>query len=872
MTVLDTLRPALADRYEMVSEIGAGGMATVYLANDIRHNRQVAIKVLRPELGAVLGAERFLSEIQVTANLQHPNLLPLFDSGEASGLLYYVMPFVDGETLRAKLDRETQLPVDEVARIVSLLASALDYAHQHGVVHRDLKPENILIQAGQPVIADFGISLAVTNAGGARITQTGLSLGTPHYMSPEQATGEKNVDARSDQYSLAAVAYEMLVGEPPHNGPNAQAIIARLMTEKPRSARQTRESVPQAMDDALMRALSKLPADRFASCGDFAAAFRATGHTTTTTAASAPTKSRTGIWVGALVAILALAAGGWYFLALRSNTFGFVLGTNSPVEATRIYVADATGARGTDLEATAAAATDAIVRGIGTLSWAIVSSPQVGSKNNADPLVAAHKEHAATVISTAVIAAGDSAQLQIRVLDTQTGNVLRALPSVRVAKNAAPELIARAVEPAVVAAGFVTSRHLGAPTLPSGELPDLATFKLYESTYSDFAATDTTSRARMNRTLTSIVDQHPNFAQARLWLGFVYWWNNFARNANGAALADTLLRWTNDGRANFTQYESSLANFVRAATQGSSEAGLDDARRLAALVPNSSVARALPTLLADLNHMHEARTMVEARIRSQGDTVSAGSYLTLASYDHFLGDHNAELDACVKARKIASEDVFMLACELTADAALGDSVLLLKRLDEMPTASGDGRAFAFSGNVYLTVGQELAAHGHQQLADVVFNLALEWYANNQPSVDRSVNVAFRKAILLSVVNRDDEALALLRTLMATNPTDSRVRGYIGRILARRGDTAGLVPIVQWLKALPAVKLQGAPTYELASIEANLGPAHWPEAVRLLDESLRQGQGFGIRSRLHYFQDWIPLKNDPSFKRILEPKS
>src|SRR5687767_13494380 len=210
-------------------------MATVYLARDVRHNRRVALKVLNPELGAVLGVERFLSEIQVTANLQHPNLLPLFDSGESAGLLFYVMPYVEGESLRARLDRETQLPVEEAVRISAALAGALDYAHRHSVIHRDLKPENVLLHDGQPMIADFGIALAVRNAGGQRVTQTGLSLGTPQYMSPEQATGDRNIDARTDIYSLGALTYEMLAGEAPHTGPTAQAVIAKLMTEEPRS-------------------------------------------------------------------------------------------------------------------------------------------------------------------------------------------------------------------------------------------------------------------------------------------------------------------------------------------------------------------------------------------------------------------------------------------------------------------------------------------------------------------------------------------------------------------------------------------------------------------------------------------------------------
>ena len=274
MDHLTKLKSALSDRYTVLREIGAGGMATVYLAEDVRHRRKVALKVLQSELAAVLGPERFLSEINVTANLQHPHLLPLFDSGEADGLLFYVMPYVEGESLRARLNREKQLPVDEAIRITVAAASALDYAHRHGVVHRDLKPENILLHDGQPLVSDFGIALAVSNAGGTRVTQTGLSLGTPAYMSPEQATGDRNIDARSDIYSLAAVLYEMLVGEPPHTGTTVQAIIARVLTDRPRSVRVERDSVPVHVDAALQKALAKLPADRFASAQQFADALQ----------------------------------------------------------------------------------------------------------------------------------------------------------------------------------------------------------------------------------------------------------------------------------------------------------------------------------------------------------------------------------------------------------------------------------------------------------------------------------------------------------------------------------------------------------------------------------------------------------------------
>ncbi len=291
-------------------------MATVYLARDLRHDRQVALKLLDPELGAVLGVERFLSEISVTAKLQHPNLLPLFDSGEADGLLLPTtsVPFVEGESLVcARLDREKQLPIEEALRMTIAIATALDYAHGHGVIHRDLKPENILLQHGQPVLADFGIALAVSRAGGARITQTGLSLGTPQYMSPEQATGDRTIDGRTDIYSLGAVAYEMLSGDPPHTGATAQTIIAKLMTDEARPLTTLRRSVPASVDGAVRRSLEKLPADRWSTAREFAEALSSARSTDTVPTATRARDTRSKVstalpWVVAVVGV-AVAVG-----------------------------------------------------------------------------------------------------------------------------------------------------------------------------------------------------------------------------------------------------------------------------------------------------------------------------------------------------------------------------------------------------------------------------------------------------------------------------------------------------------------------------------------------------------------------------------
>jgi serine/threonine-protein kinase len=266
------LNAALEGRYRIESELGEGGMATVYLADDLKHERQVALKVLKPELAAVVGADRFLAEIKTTANLQHPHILPLHDSGEADGFLFYVMPYIEGETLRDRIDRERQLPVDEALGIATAVANALHAAHEQGVIHRDIKPGNILMSRGEPLVADFGIAIAVSAGGSGRLTETGLSLGTPYYMSPEQATGDQAIGPASDTFALACVLYEMLVGEPPYPGSTAQAVLGKIIQGVPVSATAVRRSVPANVDAAIRRALERIPADRFTGANTFAKA------------------------------------------------------------------------------------------------------------------------------------------------------------------------------------------------------------------------------------------------------------------------------------------------------------------------------------------------------------------------------------------------------------------------------------------------------------------------------------------------------------------------------------------------------------------------------------------------------------------------
>jgi serine/threonine-protein kinase len=422
LAALDSLSSAVADRYRIERPLGEGGMATVYLAHDLKHNRQVALKVLKPELAEVLGAQRFLKEIQVTANLQHPHILPLYDSGNAGGALFYVMPLMRGESLRERLTRDKRLSVDETTRIIRQIAGALDFAHRQGILHRDIKPENILLQDGEALLADFGIALAMSGSVEARLTGTGLSIGTVQYMSPEQAAGERGLDARSDVFSLGAVAYEMLAGVPALTGENPREMIANLLTEEPASLRLTVSNLPASVDDAILRALARTPANRFPTAREFADALETSASSASGRGKLATARGRSSGRVVALgvVAIGVLLAAGYAFTRGKWTT-------DAPVRSIAVLPLDNRSGDTTQAYF-AEGMTDELTTALASISAIRVTSRgsamQFGGKSRPSTKDIAKALSVDAILEGAVTRDGDKVRINAELIDARTDKLL----------------------------------------------------------------------------------------------------------------------------------------------------------------------------------------------------------------------------------------------------------------------------------------------------------------------------------------------------------------------------------------------------------------------------------------------------------------
>ncbi|MEE9295442.1 MAG: protein kinase, partial [Phycisphaerae bacterium] len=519
---LERLTAALADRYAIERELGAGGMAIVYLAEDLKHGRKVAVKVLRPEFASAMGSDRFLREIAITAQLSHPHILPLLDSGHADGFLFYVMPYVDGESLRDLLNRKKQLPVDETLRLTTEIADALGSAHRRGVIHRDVKPENILLEEGHAVVADFGIARAMSAAGGDRLTVTGLAVGTPAYMSPEQMSGESHVDERSDIYGLGCVVYEMLAGEHPFTGATMQAVLARKATGEVPKLRTVRSGVPASVENAIMKSLASVPSERFASAPEFAAAL-ATKHPST----ASRNRKFTVLVIAGVLAIVIL------------GFFGVLPGTIRPAaaaffaESDRVVVAEFEN--DTDQPALGLAIREAVTTDLEQSEYVnVVERPEINDvlqrmrlpdTTRFDLEVArevARRQGYPAVVVGGISPVGAGYQLSVQIVEVSTGEV-----AVRIRETAANDTeVLKAVERLT----HLTRRHLGeslASVRRSQPLPTVTTSSL-EALQSFARGADYAARGNFGAAIphgVQAVQEDTAFAAAHRALSI--WYQNF---------------------------------------------------------------------------------------------------------------------------------------------------------------------------------------------------------------------------------------------------------------------------------------------------------------------------------------------------------
>ncbi|MFC1660552.1 protein kinase [Gemmatimonadota bacterium] len=840
----ERLKAALADRYRIEHEIGSGGMATVYLAEDLKHHRKVAVKVLRPGLADALGAQRFLKEIEVAANLIHPHILPVFDSGEADGFLFYVMPYIRGGSLKARLREEKQLPVELAVSLARELADALAHAHERDLVHRDVKPANILLTGDHALLADFGVAQAVAAADEGRLTQTGVSVGTPAYMSPEQAAGEQELDGRSDQYALGCVLYEMLAGQPPFTGPSGESVVRQHLTADPPLVSQVRASVPPGIEEVLTRTLAKSPADRFRTTS---ALGRALGGEETPWRGDPGRRSwkKSVILGGAIVFAAATAA------VVASD---WPLG-ESGIPENHLAVFPLENRTGDPkLDDVGSYAANWISAGLSrTGEVSVLDAPtmvqvlsQQGAGANLQQL--ARDLGAGTFMTGEITSLGDTLVLGVRISRTARGEQIHWVEAKGSAGNI--RTIVDDLQKRVLAAVDLTLDEFSRALFSVP--PTLEAWQAFRRGVPSWTAQD-------------LDNAYPHFLEAyekdTTFLGVLIVASAALSGAGEWGRLDSVLTIMEPrkdeldpyGRTWFDYYSAMLSGDLegvyrvwRAEYDRSPDVGSKPYMRGVAAIGVGRVEEAV-RLFEEMDPDHPLPRPFP------------GTWAHPALADHLTGGYERELELARQGRDRFPRDLELRESEMRALVALGRVTEIGPLLDEVEGMEPEGGRS--SGRVFLQVAANLARFRHPAEARRVAQRAFEWFQARD-----SAGHARGRAEALLLADRPEEAQPLLSGLAEESPEDLTTRGLLGVALARIGDQAGAEVQASWCGELDRPYLWGAHTYWQAAILTHLDRND--EAADLLWRAHGEGRSW---ARFHDDAYLTPLRGHPRFEDLLRPK-
>jgi serine/threonine protein kinase/tetratricopeptide (TPR) repeat protein len=882
VTLFEKLSEALSDRYEIERELGRGGMATVYLATDRRHERQVAIKVPDPELASEVTAQRFAREIDIAAHLNHPHILALYDSGQIEGLLYYVMPYVEGESLRERLDRERHLPLEDAVRITTEVAEALDYAHERGVVHRDIKPDNILLTAGGAVVSDFGIARALEEAGGERLTKTGIAVGSPSYMSPEQGDATRPVDGRADQYSLACVLYEMLAGEPPFTGPSSVVVLARHARDPIPPLRSARPTVAMALETAVLRALAKVPADRFATTGEFAKALSAAearlpeaaayGTPARGTTARETPESASGrrpiVVVGLAVVVISAIAFG-----VLSTVGNDAPGLSEPASTEGLDrgliavlpFSDQTG--DLDLVPLSRLPASEVAAGAAAVDWLdAVPSSRVDAllaetdSSGIDVSEIGVSLGSLWVLTGRVYTRDNLVRFEAELINAPSGTVTpfgTEWPAIE-ADSAAHDVAQQVL-------GYLAAEIHQAEYEIETAPRNLAAFHAFEDGirvfYGDYDMPAAGGHFRRSLEADSM------FLDAAMWLGLV------AHNMSQFDRADSIHSEVDRFRDRLDTYGRVKLDYRLARTPSSK---LREALRLVSLEPTRiNIYNAAVAALA-LNRPGQAVSLLSGEYF---DAASWGAaYLVKTMALHLLSRHEEELALAMAGRASQTDslaEAWMHGRVLVALSAFGDITAIADELDESIRFAPD--VTPPPCNLW-EAGLELRAHGNPAEADRAFSAAIGWLRTNSPDnvklwcdLEDSAETAYAR--VLYDAGQWAEARQHLDRIPETSPTHFWARATSGKAAFKLGDPAMAERVYAELR----VQLEGIRTaderYHLASLAAVLG--RHEEAFDLLVEAAGHhprppSRIWSIQYELHRDIDFEELRDTEPFVEFLKP--